>query len=297
MLGYPLEESVGKKLQDIGIVDIDDFQTIMQILNEFGITNHTDVPIKTKSGQHIDTDIYLADRERLVQCNIRDISQRKRAETAFRETQNLLNEVGEIARIGGWKMDLINRKSTWTQGTYDIVEIPPSAPIPGPDEHVDYYLPEYRPLVVEAMRALIEDDKPLNFAAQLRTAKGNIKWCHALGRVVREGGKAVEVYGTFQDITDRKRSEENLKESEKKYRLLADNVNDVIFVLDMNLNYTYISPSVKYLRGYEPEELIKQPAIETMTPSSRDLVIRTLSEVMELEKFRHGDISMSRTLQ
>ncbi|GEM_PF-1469432 len=140
-----------------------------------------------------------------------DITERKRAEEELQETQNLLNEVGRIARIGGWKMNLITRKATWTLGTYDIVGIAPGEPIPGPDEHVDYYLPEYRPLVVEAMRALIEDDKPLNFEAQLRTAKGNVKWCHAIAKVVREGGKAVEVYGTFQDITERKRAEEELQ--------------------------------------------------------------------------------------
>ena len=56
----------------------------------------------------------------------------------------------------------------------------------------------------------------------------------------------------------REMMDESLKESENKYRLLADNVNDVIFVLDMNLKYTYISPSVKIMRGYEPEEVLKQ---------------------------------------
>ena len=130
MLGYSLEESIGKKIQDIGIVDIDDFPTLMRILDEIGINHYTDVPIKTKSGQHIDTDIYLADGAKLVQCNIRDISQRKQAEAAFQETQDLLNEVGEIARIGGWKMDLVTRTATWTRGTYDIIEIAPGEPIP-----------------------------------------------------------------------------------------------------------------------------------------------------------------------
>ncbi len=157
----------------------------------------------------------------MVAEHVRDITERKRAEDAFQKTQNLMNEVGKIARIGGWKMDLINQKATWTQGTYDIVEIAPGAPIPGPDEHVDYYLPECRPLVVEAMRALIEDDKPLDFEAQLRTAKGNVKWCRAMGRVVREGGKAVEVYGTFQDITERKRSEEEARKHSEQ--LIAKN--------------------------------------------------------------------------
>jgi two-component system cell cycle sensor histidine kinase/response regulator CckA len=77
---------------------------------------------------------------------------------------------------------------------------------------------------------------------------------------------------------------------------MTDNIHDVIFVLDMNLNYTYVSPSVKILRGYEPEEVLKQAPLDAMTPSSLDLASRTLSEVMELEKLEHKD-DISRTLQ
>ena len=108
--------------------------------------------------------------------------------------------------------------------------------------------------------------------------------------------KPVGIISVSRDITDRKRAEEALKESENKYRLLADNVNDVIFVLDMNFNFTYVSPSIKILMGYEPEELLKQPAIETMTPSSWDLAMKTISEVIGLEKFEHSEILTSRTV-
>jgi PAS domain S-box-containing protein len=94
-----------------------------------------------------------------------------------------------------------------------------------------------------------------------------------------------------------KREKEELKEIEKKYRLLADNISDVIFVLDMNLNYTYVSPSVKILRGYEPEEVLKQTTLESLVPASRELALKSLSEVMELEKSEQRDISISRTLQ
>lgn len=143
-----------------------------------------------------------------------DIGDRRRAEEARREMEDLLNDVGRIAKIGGWKMDLVTRKATWTQGTYDIAEIDPGQPVPGPDEHVDWYLPEYRPMIAEAMRALIEEDKPLEFEARLRTAKGRIKWCRAIGRALREDGKAVTLYGTFQDITERREAELALRASE-----------------------------------------------------------------------------------
>lgn len=149
------------------------------------------------------------------------LAEREQAQAALQAGQNLLTQVEKIASIGGWTMNLVTRKATWTQGTYDIGEIAPDQPIPGPDEHVNYYLPEYRPMVAEAMRAFIENDKPLDFEAQLRTAKGNIKWCRAMGRSVRKGGKAVEVYGVFQDVTEHKQARakiENQLEELKRWQ-------------------------------------------------------------------------------
>jgi PAS domain S-box-containing protein len=79
MLGYTKEESIGNKLQDIGVsLGMDNFQTTMQNLNKNGIINYRNVTVEAKSGQQIDTEIYLVDRAKLVQCNIRDITEHKR---------------------------------------------------------------------------------------------------------------------------------------------------------------------------------------------------------------------------
>ena len=147
------------------------------------------------------------------------LEKRRRAEEALEERERLLNEVGRIAKIGGWEMDLISRKAKWTRGTYAIVEIDCDRPVPGPDEHIAYYLPEYRSLVSDAMEALVEKDRPLDFEAQLQTPKGHIKWCRALGHGVRKNGRCIKVYGTFQDITDRKRAELEILELNRDLEL------------------------------------------------------------------------------
>jgi len=101
MLGYSEEECIGKNLQDIGVsLNMSDFPTIIQALNKSGIINYDDVPVKTKSGQYIYTDIYMVDRARLAQCNIRDVTERKRAQEAlYRRDLELRTALSEIKTL------------------------------------------------------------------------------------------------------------------------------------------------------------------------------------------------------
>jgi PAS domain S-box-containing protein len=87
-----------------------------------------------------------------------------------------------------------------------------------------------------------------------------------------------------------------LEESEQRYRLLAENVTDVIWTMDMHFRITYISPSVRLLRGYSVEEALSMSLEQTLMPSSLEAARNVLAEELAMEEREEREISRSRTL-
>ena len=88
-----------------------------------------------------------------------------------------------------------------------------------------------------------------------------------------------------------------LQESEARYRLLAENVTDVIWVRDMQFRPTYISPSVTRLRGYSVEEAMSQTLLEALTPASREVAQQAFAHALRLERSSQAPLDRFRTLE
>ncbi len=83
-----------------------------------------------------------------------------------------------------------------------------------------------------------------------------------------------------RDITERKRMENDLRASKEGYRILAENVDDVIWTSDMNLRWTYVSPSIEKFRGYSAAETLNQTVDELLTPGSAITAKKALAEFL-----------------
>jgi PAS domain S-box-containing protein len=108
---------------------------------------------------------------------------------------------------------------------------------------------------------------------------------------------AVALQKLQKEISERRQIEEKLRESKELYRLLADNVTDVIWIRDMNLNLTYISPSVFEQQGLTVDEAMARSPQESWTPDSFKRNMEILKEELEIEKKKQKDMTRSRTVE
>jgi PAS domain S-box-containing protein len=110
-------------------------------------------------------------------------------------------------------------------------------------------------------------EAPGRYSLSLLDGKGGWREMSATVNLIPETGRIV---ASFFDVSELKRLNRALEDSERMYRLLADNVNDVIWTLDTTLRYTYVSPSVERIRGFRVEEMLNQPLRKFLAPSSVD---------------------------
>ncbi|UCC20489.1 MAG: PAS domain S-box protein, partial [Promethearchaeota archaeon] len=127
---------------------------------------------------------------------------------------------------------------------------------------LDHIHPDDKEFVISELSKLFETDHTI-YQYRLLLNDKTYHWMRDEVMLVRdESGNPVSTIGSVIDINERVKAEQELKESEEKYRNLIKNINDLLIEVDLNRNITYVSPQVKEILGYEPEEIIGLSAFE-----------------------------------
>jgi len=132
---------------------------------------------------------------------------------------------------------------------------------------------------------------------ELKKKNGDYVTVQTKGSLLFKEGKPWAIMGTARDITEYKRAQDKLRESERRYRLFAENVSDIIWTLDMNMDPTYYSPSITRLQGFTVEEALARPIEISMTPASFEAVSKVIAEELVLLSKGQSPPGRSRTVE
>jgi PAS domain S-box-containing protein len=166
---------------------------------------------------------------------LRDVTERVTIKAELREEQRLLRETNEIARLGGWAMDIETGDVWWSEAARMIHDVPEDYE-PKFDDALKFFPLPDREALEKAIAHTRETGEPYDLELPFVTLKGNHLWTRVQGEVEVQNGKVQELRGTIQDITERKKAELALKESESKYQKLFDSAINGFALTAVNRN-------------------------------------------------------------
>ncbi|WP_165227572.1 PAS domain S-box protein [Aquisphaera insulae] len=198
----------------------------------------------------------------------RDVSERKEAERLLKERDELLRMTGEIGLIGGWEFDARTGEGRVTEEVARLHDLEPGADF-GVEYGLGFYTEGSRPRIAEAFRTALERGVPYDLELQILTARGVQKDIRTVGIPVVEDGKTVKVRGIVQDISERKRVEAALRQSEERYRRLIETAQEGVWVHDLEGRTTFTNSRMAEMLGCLPGELEGRPVVDFLDPELR----------------------------
>ncbi len=190
---------------------------------------------------------------------------RREHERQLLKTQKELTKSNEflelaerLAHLGHWHVDLGSGEAYWSPEIYNIIGCDPSLYVPRFGQSAALYHEDDRDSVNAIINQAITAGEPFTYAKRMRRQDtGEIRHVQVSGICERDPrGIVTGLFGVFHDITDLVEANQTREATETRYRLLADQSNDIITVFNLFGKIEYISPAVTKLLGYDPGELL-----------------------------------------
>lgn len=276
LLGYSHEEFIGKKIWDIGFFkDIfASYENFLELQQKEYI-RYEDLKLKTSEGKGINVEfvsnVYLVNNHKVIQCNIRDITERKNAEEDIKNSKKLLQRIIDILPIRiFWKdknlkylgCNKIFAKDAGKNNSEELIG-----------------LDDFQMNWKEQAKIYRDDDKSiiksgvskLNYEEPQTTPTGNKIWLNTSKMpLIDLKGNTIGILGTYEDITEHKQAEE-------KTQLLAHtirSIDEIITITDLEDKFIFVNQAFCDIYGYTFEEIIGQHVKILLSPNNHPELLK-----------------------
>ena len=212
----------------------------------------------------------------------RESADRRNALETLQLTEKRLLMAMEAAQLRTWHWDALADRFEVVGERYP--ELGPAPPPPG-SAMGDFLKPIHaddRRNVRLVLAKALRDGDP--FSAQFRVVlpDGQVRWKAARGCAVRDGADAVvALVGVVLDITERVRSEEELAQSEERYRELFENANDIVYTHDLAGNFTSINKAAERVLGYSQDDVLRLSVADVVAPEHVETARQMMTRKVE----------------
>lgn len=216
----------------------------------------------------------------------RDISEQKQYENALKHSldrnkhQDKLQAALDAAGAGTFSYDVIHNKTWWDEKSYALFSVNPKTYSNTYKSWKNLVLVEdFDAVEKELNRAIESKDTHFELSYRIQVEKNKIRWINVKAQITRnKQHKALWIDGLHLNITKTKELENKLLESETRFRSLVESSPDWIWETDTKGFYTYTSPYIKDLLGYDPKEILGQTLFSLMTGDERIRLVPILKK-------------------
>jgi PAS domain S-box-containing protein len=229
----------------------------------------------------------------------RERAERKRAEEALRQSETFLAEAQRLSLTGSFGWNVWSGEIYWSEETFRIFELDPATK-PSVDLVIEKVHPEDRAFVRQMIERAAEERISFDHEHRLQMPDGSVKFIRVVahpstGGESATGDKSADVafVGAITDITQRKLSNQALRESEERFRTMADALPEGIWIGTIEpREVLYVSPSFERIWGLPLEDLYRDPYLweRAIYPEDRDRVVCNFAQWISGETTGYYDV-------
>jgi PAS domain S-box-containing protein len=214
-----------------------------------------------------------------------DVTQRREDEEALRKSEETLRLATETAGMATWELDLDTMEGAWSLNRFDLLGMPHRADARGSfEEWIERVDPADRERVREAGLRCFTRGTPYTIEYRiLRADNGEERWLQSHGsRIDYADGRPSRFVGVSFDVTARKRAEDELRESELRFRTIFEQANDFLITTTLDNRVTSVNPAVIEAIGYGEGEILGHSIAEFMDPDQFAISMDAFNRKLQL---------------